>query len=81
MISLSYADAFFLYLLFWMLLLGFLTWREHLRTKNHHRRIFKSSVFHCSKCNHTFVADSPVNLHRCPSCNAICIRHRRRDSA
>lgn len=79
MIELSYADAFFLYLLLWLILLGFLAWREHLRTKQHHRRIFKSSVFHCNGCHHTFVADNQVNLHRCPRCNAICIRHRRRD--
>jgi hypothetical protein len=25
------------------------------------------------------VSDNQVNLHRCPRCNAICIRHRRRD--
>lgn len=79
MIALSYTDAFFLYLLAWLLLLGFLTWRENLRSKRHHHQIFKSSVFHCSKCHHIFVEDKQMNLHRCPRCNAICIRRRRRD--
>ena len=80
MIELAYSDVFFLYLLGLLILLGLLAWREHLRSRNHHRKIFRSNVFHCSKCNHTFVSDSRVNLHRCPNCNAICIRHRRRDS-
>ena len=79
MIELSYSDAFFLYLLGWLILLGLLALREQLRSKNHHRKIFRSSVFQCSKCNHTFFSDAQINLHRCPNCNAICIRRRRRD--
>ena len=78
MIALSYAEVFFLYLLIWLLFLGFLAWRENLRNNRHHRQIFKSNVFHCNECHHTFVPDEQVNLHRCPRCNAVCIRRRRR---
>ncbi|MBR7105186.1 MAG: hypothetical protein IKC65_09585 [Lentisphaeria bacterium] len=80
MILLSYADAFFLYLLGWLLVLALLTWRAHLRRKKHYWRVSTGNLFHCDKCHHTFVPQEQLNLCRCPRCNAVCIRKRRRDS-
>lgn len=78
MILLSYADAFFLYLLGWLLLLALLAWRAHLRRKKYDWKIITGNLFHCDKCHHTFVPPEQLNLCRCPRCNAVCIRKRRR---
>lgn len=79
MIALSYADAFFVYFLLWLMLLGFLGWREHLRRKKHRWQMFSTNLFHCDQCHHSFVPSVQLNLCRCPRCNAVCIRKHRRD--
>lgn len=79
MIYLTYADAFFIYLLLWLLLLGFLWYREDLRLRRHRWKISGNRLFNCDKCHHAFIHDEPVNICRCPKCNAICFRRKSRD--
>ena len=78
MIALSYADAFFIYLLLWMCLFAFLGWKARQRQKKHYWQITNTNLFHCDRCHHIFVPSERLNLCRCPRCNAVCIRKKRR---
>ena len=80
MIEITYADGFFIFLLAWLVLLAVLAWREQLRCKRHKWQLINSNLFHCDNCHHSFIPDEELNLCRCPRCNAVCIRRRRRDS-
>jgi hypothetical protein len=79
MISLSYADLFFLYVALFLILIAVLWSRENSRVKRHERRNFSSRLFFCEKCRKPFLQGEDVNLCRCPNCNTVCIRPRRRD--
>ena len=79
MIPLSYADAFFLYVAFFLILIAVLWSRENARVKRRERRNFSSRLFFCEKCRKPFLQAEDVNLCRCPNCNTVCIRPRRRD--
>jgi len=80
MIELSYDEALFVVLLGWLLLLTILWRREVAREKRNEWQVYNSRLFHCDRCHHSFLTGDPVNLTRCPRCNAVCIRRRRRDS-
>ena len=77
--TLTYADAFFIYLLLWLLLLAYLARREYVRRKEHRWQSMDNNLFHCDKCHLSFVPRERINLCRCPRCNAVCIKRRRRD--
>ncbi len=80
MISVTYSEALFLYFLFWLLFIMILWRREEVRLSRNEWRLTRSQLFHCDNCHHSFVnRDRGASLCRCPRCNAMCIRHRRRD--
>ena len=75
----SYADAFLGYLICFLILIVILWMREHSRVKRRERRNFSSRLFFCEQCRRPFIPDDDINLCRCPRCNMVCIRPRRRD--
>ena len=78
--SVSYADAFFLYLLLWLIFLFVLWRREESRINRNEWRISSVQLFHCDNCHHSFVnRDRLASICRCPRCNAICVRRHRHD--
>ena len=79
MIELSFADAFFTYLLLWILFIGILWCRELARVKNFDWKVSNSRLFHCDNCHHSFIVKDSVNLTRCPRCNSICIFRKQRN--
>ena len=79
MISISYADALLGYLVIFLILIMVLWILENARVKRHERRNFSTRLFFCEKCRRPFLPDEDVNFCRCPRCNKVCIRPRRRD--
>ena len=78
--SISYADAMFCYMLLFLCFLAVLWMRFNSRAKRMARRNFSSRLFFCDHCRRQFLLEEEdVNLSRCPRCNAVCIRPRRRD--
>ena len=79
MIGVTFGEAIFWFFLLQLLLVGVLWQRESSRQKRHERRNGSSRLFHCDSCHHNFVLDEDIYLCRCPRCNAVCIRARRRE--
>ncbi|MDD3155714.1 MAG: hypothetical protein PHS41_12690 [Victivallaceae bacterium] len=79
MIGMSFADALFGILALWLLFLAILWLRELNRIRNFEWHLSNSRLFHCDQCHHSFIIKEPLNLCRCPRCNAICISRNRRN--
>ncbi|MCQ2352110.1 MAG: hypothetical protein MJ033_01365 [Victivallaceae bacterium] len=77
MIPITYTEAFELLFLAWLIYLLILWRREAARLDRNEWNLIHSQLFHCNQCHHSFVPEEPVNLTRCPRCNAICIRRKR----
>lgn len=77
--AISYADTFVGYLLCFLIFIAILWSRENSRIKRRERRNFSSRLFFCDKCRRPFLLEEDLNLCRCPRCNNVCIRPRRRD--
>ncbi len=78
MIELSMSEAIFFYFLLWLGLIIVLWWREQRRLKRNEWKLNRSHLFNCDNCHHAFITDEPVNLARCPRCNAVCFRRKQR---
>jgi uncharacterized paraquat-inducible protein A len=78
MIGIDFANGFFFYLLFWMLTLAILWWRETRR--QHHRDLAANHnrLFTCDQCHYAFLTRDESNISRCPRCNSMCIIRKRR---
>lgn len=81
MIGASLPHAIFVYMTVWLALIVFLWCRMLLRRRNAQWSLTDSRLFNCGNCHFAFLAREEVNLTRCPRCNAICIRRRRRRAA
>ncbi len=79
MIEASFDNALLIYLVLWLVLLAVLWRREESRLKRNEWQRSNNRLFHCDSCHHSFIASEPVSLTRCPRCNAVCTRRRRRD--
>ncbi len=79
MIEVSFDTALFIYLVLWLVMLATLWRREIVRLRRNEWQLSNSRLFHCDQCHHSFIIGEPVNLTRCPRCNAVCTRRRRRD--
>ncbi|MCQ2377657.1 MAG: hypothetical protein MJ016_00400 [Victivallaceae bacterium] len=77
MFAIRYCDAFLLMLLAWICYLFVLWRRESARLDRNEWHLTHEQLFHCDRCHHSFVLDEPMNLTRCPRCNAVCIRRKR----
>ena len=78
MIGTDYATALFammVVLLGGVLGLWLLSMR---RAKRNAWQRLDSGLFDCDHCHHVFLNKESGHLTRCPRCNAICIRRRRR---
>jgi len=74
MISLTGSELFSVILLAAISYLAILAWRFQSRCSSHDWRLTRAHLFHCDNCHNAFVPKEPVNLCRCPRCNAICFR-------
>ncbi len=81
MIAISYAHAIFVYMTLWLALLLVLWCRSLLRRKRFQWQLTNSRLFDCDNCHYAFLTKEEVNLTRCPRCNAICIRRKKRRGA
>ncbi len=77
MIEVTYGDSLLILL---MISLGtiFLLWLRFTMRVAKEKPEPESTLFDCDNCHFAFVEKEPVNLTRCPRCNAICIRRKRR---
>jgi hypothetical protein len=78
MIGISNSLAIFIYMTVWLLLVVLLWCRLLLRRKRTQWGLTNSHLFNCDSCHFAFLTKEEVNLTRCPRCNAICIRRRKR---
>ncbi len=77
MIGICIADGIFIYLVLWLVLLLVLWGRAILRRRRNQWNLSNNQFFTCGSCHFAFLSEEPVNLTRCPRCNAICIRRRK----
>ena len=76
-IEVAYADS--LLTLLMLLLVGImLLWLRFSLRVTKANPDEERALFDCDNCHYVFVGKEPVNLTRCPRCNAICIRRKRR---
>lgn len=80
MIEVSLATGLFIYMTAFLLLILVLWVRSLLRVKRFQWQLNNSHLFDCDNCHYAFLTNEPVNLTRCPRCNAICIRRKKRRS-
>ncbi len=81
MIGIALADGIFIYLLLWLSLLLILWGRALLRRRKNQWDMNNNHFFTCDNCHYAFLSNEPVNLTRCPRCNAICIRRTKRKNS
>ncbi len=81
MIAISYPLAIFIYMTLWLTLLLVLWFRSLLRRRRFHWQINSGRLFDCDRCHYAFLTREEMNLTRCPRCNSICIRRKRRHDA
>ena len=80
MIGMTYSEALFGVLVLWLVFILVLWLRELQRIKRHEWHLSNGRLFHCDICHHSFISKEQVSLTRCPRCNSICIRRKRRST-
>lgn len=78
MIGITTSEAFFLFMTLWLLGLGILWTRALFRRRRFQWSLNDTRLFDCDSCHFAFITRESVNLARCPRCNAICIRRRKK---
>lgn len=78
MIGMDVANGFLFYLLFWIVTLAILWWREIRRQHRHDWKINNNRLFTCDQCHYAFLTRDENNVARCPRCNSMCIIRKRR---
>lgn len=74
MITLSYGNAFFFYVLIWLIAIAVLCLREFRRVRNNFWETGNRKLFECGSCHYSYLGSDESNVSRCPRCNAICFR-------
>lgn len=65
-------------LLFWIALIGYLWFRELRRQRKYDWHLSRQYPCTCRACQLTFMMRANDIVTRCPRCNAICARSRRK---
>lgn len=77
MITSSYAEAIFFYLLLCLLTIVVLWARELWRNRAYSWQSGSRRVLNCPGCHVSFIAAENTNVARCPRCNSICFYRKR----
>ncbi len=78
MIPVTLGGGLFILLALALLFILILWIRELRRQKRYEWESSNRNLFFCSRCHYSFLTGEPVNLTRCPRCNQICFRRKRR---
>lgn len=76
--GISYSAFFLIVVICFLALLAVLTVREALRRRRNYWELGGEKLFECKNCHYSFVSKNEDNVSRCPRCNSICFRRRRK---
>ena len=79
MIPLTFGQFFSVYISFWIIILGYLWFRDERKRSSVDWTIAKEHLYICSRCHLSFLAkDDSANITRCPRCNEMCFLKRKK---